>query len=208
MKALATLVLALSASSLAAFADADQYGVRSGPPTGNPGVNAPAAVALIDAWNDVQIPTIGTTYAADCFGFPYTPSQTYNLDRIEFYAGDRPGTVTVAILADDGSGFPTGPVLGTVTYQETSPRRWQGASPVPSVELTAGTLYYVRYQVVPLALLSKADTGVLFTHAWSFSTCANWNGVATVFAWMARFYGDVVTPTRRGSWGTIKMLYR
>jgi hypothetical protein len=208
MKILAAFLMCSLLFGATVPAGADVGGAVLQPTSGTLGVNSPAGVALIEAWNDTETPTTSFTYGADCFGFPYTPAQSYPLVKIDFYAGDLPGTVTVSVLADDGSGLPTGPVLASVTYQETSPRRWQGAELVPAINLTAGTLYYVRYQVVVGAECSFGDAGVVIPHAWSFSNCVSWDGFGSFYPWMARFYSDVITPGDSQTWGRIKTLYR
>jgi len=207
MKTSLALVAALLAVSLGTHASADKRGIQVGPPRDDPGSNTPAAVGLVDAWNDTETPQSVYVYGADCWGYPYRPSKTYDLDRVEFYAGDLEGLVTVSVLADDGSGFPTGPVLGSVTYKETSPRRWQGASLTPTVPLTGGALYHIRYQVLVGSLASVAQGGHLIPHAWSFNNCVSWDGIESS-TWMARFYDEAVTATRPGTWGAIKTLYR
>lgn len=204
------LALLLGAPNVGAQAGSTTLGgVRTGPAAGDPGVNSPALLALMDAWNDAQIPSVQAYYAADCFGFPFTPSHDYVLTRIEFFAGDPAGTVTVSMLADDGSGLPTGPVLGTVTYQETAPRRWQGADLTSPVNVHAGTLYYLRYQPVTSALATMADAGIPIPNTFSFSQCAAWDGPVTAeYPWMARFYSDMPTPALARTWGSLKITYR
>lgn len=201
-------LLLLVATSRPPMAAADDGGLLKRSAPGEPGVASQAMFTLEEAWNDTQAPTVFWTYSAECFGFKYIPSHDYVLTRIEFFAGDVEGPVTVEVRADDGSGVPAGPVLGTVTYQETAPRRWQGADLGPSIEVHAGTTYYIRYQVVVGALTSFADAGALIPHTWS-DQCDAWYPVLSPLnAWMARFYGDATTDARPRSWGQLKMLYR
>jgi hypothetical protein len=202
--ALGTLAAVLLLASTADAADV--AGVRFGR-GGTPGINTPALFTLVDAWNDIQVPVGGTTYAAHCFDYPYVPSKDYTLVRIEFFAGDLAGPVTVSVHANVGSGHATGPALASVAYQETSPRRWQGGDLIPSLSVHAGTLYYVKYQIVPDALCSMGMDGVPIAHGWS-DLCLTWNASDPIFPWMARFYGDVTTAARPHSWGAIKSLYR
>jgi hypothetical protein len=185
---------------------ADVAGVRTGR-GGATGINTPALFTLVDAWNDGQIPVGATVYAAHCFDYPYVPSKDYTLVRIEFFAGDLEGPVTVSVHANVGSGHATGPALASVSYQETLPRRWQVSDLIPSLSLHAGTLYYVKYQIVPTAQCSMGMDGVPIAHGWS-DFCLTWNSSDPVFPWMARFYGDVTTSARPHSWGAIKSLYR
>jgi len=162
---------------------------------------------LADAWNDTEPPDTGWSYAAEHFGWAYTPSTSYVLNRVEWYAGDIGGTVTVSILADDGSGLPTGTVLGSATYDESDVRQWQGADLATPVPLTGGTLYYIVYDIVPGATLSAASSGVIIPHYWFYDSDGYWNGPSASFYWMARFYGDVVTPTGTFSWSEVKGAY-
>jgi hypothetical protein len=183
MAARPTLLCLLLTTCIAVVASADVGGVRSAPPgvTPVPGIASPATFTLADAWNDS-----------------------------EFFSGDDnfQGVVTMSVLTDNGSGLPTGPILGTVTYQEGPPRRWQGANLIPSVPLHGGTLYFIRYQPVFGALTSIATSGVLIPHTWSILDCANFFPVEPAFPWMARFYSEAVTPTQRRTWGRIKAIYR
>jgi hypothetical protein len=211
MAARPTLLCLLLTTCIAVVASADVGGVRSAPPgvTPVPGIASPATFTLADAWNDSGTPDI-RFYGANCFGFPYVPGHDYVLTRIEFFSGDDnfQGVVTMSVLTDNGSGLPTGPILGTVTYQEGPPRRWQGANLIPSVPLHGGTLYFIRYQPVFGALTSIATSGVLIPHTWSILDCANFFPVEPAFPWMARFYSEAVTPTQRRTWGRIKAIYR
>jgi len=211
MAARHTLLCVLLTTCIVVVANADVGGVRSGPPGGVqvPTVTSPASFTLADAWNDSATPDV-KFYGAECFGFPYIPGHDYVLTRIEFFSGDIsfPGPVTVSVLADNGSGLPTGPMLGTVSYQEAPPRRWQGADLIPSVPLHAGTRYFIRYQPVLSALASIATSGVLIPHAFSYSDCVNFFPVEPDYPWMARFYSEAVTPTQRGTWSRIKAIYR
>jgi hypothetical protein len=174
--------------------------------TGTP-VAGPESTSLIDAWNDTQPYAPVGSYAAQCFGFAYVPSQDYMLERIEFYAGGLAGTVTVSVHQDVGDGHPTGPVLGSVTYGESATLGWQGASLVPSVPLTAGVTYYIKYMPVGGAPTSTADGGTIIPHSWA-DFCVSWNGPGPFFFWMARFHGSAPTATEPSSWGMVKRLYR
>jgi hypothetical protein len=166
-------------------------------------LTSPAGVDLVDAWNDDQPPTGGSTYGVDCFGFEYTPSLTYLLYRIEWYGGDIAGDVSTKIMS---GGF-GGTVLGFVAYQETPPRSWQGADFAPPVYLEAGTTYYIVYDGIVGALASIADTGTIIPH-WASGDCTNFNGPFPSAPWMARFYGTTSVSVEPGSWGRIKGIYR
>ena len=167
----------------------------------------PPREEYIEGWNDDQPYQSAGTYAADCFGFAYTPSVSYALERIEFHAGGIGGPVTVSLLEDDGSGEPTGAVLGTVSYEESATHGWQGDNLVPPVSVTAGTLYYIEYQVVVDADASTAASGVLIPHLWSYG-CVAWDGPGNGERWMVRFYGEPQSPVETSGWGRIKSLYR
>ncbi len=167
----------------------------------------PPREEYIEGWNDDQPYQSAGTYAAQCFGFAYVPSVSYVLERIEFHAGGVGGPVTVSLLEDDGSGEPTGAVLGTVSYEESATHGWQGDNLIPPVFVTAGTLYYIKYQVVVGADASTAASGVIIPHYWSYD-CVTWDGYAPYEFWMARFYGQPQNSTERNTWGTIKSLYR
>ena len=163
-----------------------------------------ARETLVDSWNDTQTPLDGWTYSAQHFGFPYTPSTSYTLSRVEWYAGGLGGTVTVSILADSGSGLPDGAVLSSATYVESDVSGWQGGNLDTPVSLNAGTLYYIVYDIVQDATLSHATTGSLVSHYWFYDTNGYWEGPSTLFYWMARFYGDISTPTGNISWSEVK----
>jgi hypothetical protein len=161
----------------------------------------------IEGWNDDQAYWPGHTYGVPCFGFAYVPGETYALKRIEFYAGAASGDVTVSLLENDGTGYPTGPILGTVTYVESATPGWQGADLVPSVPVTEGTQYYIYYEVVVGGHLSIAFSGVIIPYYYS-EDCIDWAGPAGIYCWMARFYGQPQSPTEGTGWGAIKAMYR
>jgi len=166
------------------------------------GVNSPAGLDLVDAWNDNE-PPASFSYGATCFGFEYTPSISYTLHRIEWYAGDIAGEVSTTILS---GGF-GGTVLGSVTYNESPPRSWQGADFAAPVSLTAGTTYSIIYDVVQNALGSIAESGTIIPH-WPSSNCTNFSGPFSTVAWMARFYGMSPVSVESDTWGRIKSTYR
>ncbi|HYM82122.1 MAG TPA: DUF4082 domain-containing protein [Candidatus Limnocylindria bacterium] len=187
--------------------DGDVAGLNLYQSVGPGTVTEPAATSLIDAWNDTQPYASVGTYAATCFGFAYVPPQQYTLERIEFYAGGLAGAVTVSVHADDGSGYPTGASLGSVSYGESATLGWQGANLVPAVALTAGTTYYIKYVPVNGADATTAGSGTVIPH--SFGDCSTWTGPVPAFFWMARFYGmPAVTATTPVTWSRIKILYR
>jgi hypothetical protein len=111
------------------------------------------------------------------------------LERVEFYAGGLAGTVTVAVLGDDGRGNPTGAMLGSATYAESATLNWQGTNLIPPVPLVKGTRYHIRYQPVPGSWCSMARGGTLVPDLWSDDSCATWRGPESAFNWKARFYG-------------------
>ena len=208
MKSLLVAACAVLLLGIPTWADSDVVEGLIRTTGGEAGVQSAASIDLIDAWNDTGVPATSWRYAADCFGFEYVPSTTYALHRIEFFTGEIAGTVAVSVLEDHGSGLPTGSVLGSVTYEETPPRRWQGAALVPPVIVTEGVSYYVRYQVVVDALTSMAESGTIIPHFWSYDDCEAWEGPGQSFAWMARFYGDTMIPVETTTWSCLKALYR
>jgi hypothetical protein len=199
--------LMIVASCGTSFANDSVVGVSIGRDTGDYGFPSLAGTTLIDARNDSAIPVTNQTYLAQCFGWAYTPTTSYVLERIDWFAGDVQGTVTVSVHADDGSGHPTGAMLATVTYVETPPRRWQGDNLSPQVLLLAGTTYYIKYQPVAGALTSIGLSGSITPHSWS-DECDTYYGPGPFFPWMMRFYGSVTTAVEADSWGRVKALYR
>jgi hypothetical protein len=208
MRHWALLLGAVLLASVSSMASAQVFGVNVGTP-GVPVMTDPARESLMDAWNDTQPWTSGWTYGANVFGFAYTPPTTYCLHRMEFYAGGLGGQVMLEIRANDGSGLPNGPILGSVTYNEVETQGWQGANLTTPVTMTAGTLYYIRYYVVVGANCAFATGGTLIPHFWSWDGGASWEGPASSFYWMARFYGDPgATPVFPDTWSTVKALFQ
>ncbi|MFB3909717.1 MAG: DUF4082 domain-containing protein [Candidatus Eisenbacteria bacterium] len=207
---LRALCIVLLVSGTAAFADNGlNYNGLNYNGGGGVGDIPPAArTELIESWNDDLPLDPGWTYGSTCYGWRFEPTLSYTLERIEFYTGGLAGTTTVEVRADDGSGFATGQVLGAVTYPVTDELSWQGADLVPPVEITAGTLYFIRGQVVVDAIAGVAQGGVWIQHSWS-DDCVTWGGPAYTFHWMARFYGTMSpTATTMTTWGRVKSLYR
>jgi hypothetical protein len=95
-------------------------------------------------------------------------------------------------------------VLSSATYVESDVSGWQGGNLDTPVSLNAGTLYYIVYDIVQDATLSHATTGSLVSHYWFYDTNGYWEGPSTLFYWMARFYGDISTPTGNISWSEVK----
>ena len=201
------MLLAALPSGPAVGAEVGGVNLYVGSSAGAP-VTGGEATSLMDAWNDTQPCAPAGSYAAQCFGFAYVPTQNYMLERIEFYAGGVAGTVTVSVHQDVGSGRPTGPVLGSVSYGESATLGWQGADQAPSVLMISGTTYYIKYVPVNGAPASTSSTGTLISHSWA-DDCVTWNGPFPVFSWMARFHGSPLpTSTARTTWSAIKLLYR
>ncbi len=167
-------------------------------------VNEAARESLADSWNDTETHSGASIYTAQHFGFAYTPSTSYTLNRVEWLAGGIGGTVTVAIHADNGSGYPDGALLASATYSESEVTGWQGGNLDTPVALTAGTTYYIKYSPVSGAFVSDATGGTLVAHSWYFDSNGYWEGPGEFFYWMARFYGDISTPTGNISWSEIK----
>lgn len=167
-----------------------------------------ARTGLMDAWNDEMPHDTGYSYGANCFGWRYVPSQTYLLERIEFYAGGLAGTTTVQVREDEGTNHATGPILGEVTYNQAAPMAWQGENLDPPVMVTEGVAVYIKKYVVVDSNCSMALGGTIIPHGWSWD-CISWEGPSSSFYWMARFYGtDDPTPAEASSWGRIKGLYK
>ncbi len=200
---LAVLLIGVPALALALTVG----GVEPASPGGEALPTDPPREEYIEGWNDDQPYDPWGTYSAECFGFAYVPSTSYGLERIEFYAGGVGGPVTVSLLEDDGSGAPTGPVLGTVSYTESATHGWQGENFVPAVYVTEGTLYYIKYQVVVGADMATAASGVIIPHNWSFD-CVTWDGPGSYFLWMARIYGSPQASIESITWATIKSVFR
>ncbi|MBC8368187.1 DUF4082 domain-containing protein [bacterium] len=179
-------------------------GVTLSNETGSQGVPADARESLADSWNDTETHSGASTYSAQHFGFAYTPSTSYTLNRVEWYAGGIAGTVTVAIHADSGSGYPDGALLASATYGESDVTSWQGGNLDTPVALNAGTTYYIKYTTVNGAFLSDATSGTVVAHSWYYDSNGFWEGPGAFFYWMARFYGDISTPTGNISWSEIK----
>ncbi|MBM3316700.1 MAG: hypothetical protein FJY75_02500 [Candidatus Eisenbacteria bacterium] len=208
MRPWAWLLGALLLASTGGAASAQMYGVHTGVP-GVPYMTEPARESLMDAWNDTQPFEPGWSYGANAFAFAYTPSLSYTLERMEFFAGGLGGQVTIEIRANDGTGLPNGPVLAAATYNESAAQSWQGQNLGTPVALSAGTLYYIRYYVVVGANCSFASSGVIIPHFWSWDGGASWDGPAGSFYWMARFYGeDGGTPVVEDTWSGVKGLFR
>jgi len=161
---------------------------------GEMGARSEARENLIEAWNDTGTPGQQLAYGSTFYAWEYSPTTTYTLNRIEFYAGILGGTVTMEILADNLSGYPDGPVLSSVTYEESEVRGWQGANLQPPVTLNAGARYYIRYTPVPNAWWSASSTigGDYYPY---FYYQEQWNWYSPGTRLMARFYGDTSAPT-------------
>jgi hypothetical protein len=171
-----------------------------------PGENSPANLALIEAWNDNGQPGHTSTYASPCFGFVYTPSTSYILEKIEWYAGNIGGTVSTTVR---NGGLNGADLASTGSYAEAPPRNWQGVNLVPPIPVTAGSPYGIVYRIVVGAQISAAATGTLINHWHDPSgACSVFNGPFLSVAWRARFYGTAATPVEQGTWGSIKNIYR
>ncbi len=147
------------------------------------------ASMLIEAWNDDGEPGSSATYGALCYAFPYVPSVSYELDRIDWYAGNVGSTVTTSVRADSLNG----PTLGSVTYSEVPPRDWQGANLIPPVPVIAGQTYYLVYTIgrFDAEVSATSDENGNFISHWAdySNACNTWMGPHS-FLWRARFYGS------------------
>ena len=180
-------------------------GVLLSDQTRGPTQYSPAISSLIEAWNDNGELAYAATYTSPCFAFHYVPSVSYVLERIDWYAGDLPGTVTTTVRSESLNGV----ALASVTYQESPPQDWQGANLIPPVLVTAGESYYLVYNIVVGAQVSAASVGNSISH-WHDpgGACSSWSGPWDGISWRARFYGSIPTPTASGTWGRIKNIYR
>lgn len=163
---------------------------------------------LIEGWNDTEEPLGLLFYEASCYGLPYVPASDYLLARIDFIAGFFPGDNAVEVHADDGSGHPTGKLLGRATFSHGEEVGWYGGEFPEPISLQAGELYYLLYQPAYFSLASVALEGDLIAHTWSFD-CVEWLGPAEPARWMARFYGFTEpTVINETTWSGIKALYQ
>jgi hypothetical protein len=163
---------------------------------------------FMEGWNVDEPIEEGRIYAVMCFAYPYQPGLNYWLDRVEFIAGEGTGTVSIEIRADDGSGYPTGPVLASGSYEQVDTMSWQGADLSPCVFVEQGVTYWVVLQPIVGSRTSTADMGTAITHLWS-GDCVTWEGPTTSLYWMAKFFGGLQpSATDLGTWGAVKALYR
>ena len=163
---------------------------------------------FVEGWN-VDRPFDGSWfYGAACQGPVYRAGATYWLDRIEFMAGVLPGTAVIEVRADDGSGCPTGPILSSGSFEQVVEVGWQGADLSPCVLIEEGVTYCIKYKVVVDSPSSFATGGVIIPHCWSWD-CYYWEGPASSFFWMAKFFGgDMPSAADESTWGSVKVLYR
>lgn len=210
-RAAVLLLVLLSALPIAASAQVQSGVLMQGGPIGT-FPTPPARTDLMDAWNDTETWQPPGTYFSQCMAWLYVPSQTYYLERVEFMAGAVPGTVTVEVRADDGSGMPTGALLATATYDETSPIGWQGGNLDTPVQVTAGVGVYVIYHPVVGAPVTGVFSGTPIQNWWA-DECVTWQGPCGLpwdcLCWMVRFYGSYeIVPTHPTTWGRVRSLYR
>ena len=163
---------------------------------------------FMEGWN-VDQPFDGSWhYGAACQGPTYVAGRTYILERIEFMAGEIAGTAVIEVCADDGSGCPTGAVLGSGSFQQEVTLGWQGADIAPPVPISQGQTYHINYRVVIDSPSSFALGGDLIPHCWSWD-CSFWEGPAASFYWMAKFFGsEVPSAVEQSTWARIKALYQ
>ena len=175
-------------------------------PPGPGGQYSPADGALVEAWNDNGAAGSTSTYISPCFAFQYTPSTSYVLEKIEWYAGDLQGTVSTTVRS---GGINGADLTTTGSYTESPPRNWQGVNLVPPIAVTAGSTYGIIYRIVVGAQVSAAVSGTTINH-WHDPSggCSAFNGPFASLPWRARFYGSQATPTETSTWGNIKSIYR
>jgi hypothetical protein len=206
MRNLLTVAGIVALFGIASAVQASDDGIKHSDLPSDPGQYSPADGALVEAWNDNGAPGAGGTYLSPCFAFQYTPSTSYVLEKIEWYAGNLQGTVSTTVR----SGGINGPDLTTTgPYTESPPRDWQGVNLTPPIAVTAGNTYGIIYRIVVGAQISAATTGIGINH-WHDPTgsCSSFNGPFSSTFWRARFYGSFATPTEPSTWGNIKSFYR
>lgn len=163
---------------------------------------------LVEAWNDTQEPVGFLFYEAGCYGLPYVPESDYLLARVEFIAGFFPGENAVELRADDGSGYPTGKLLGRAEFSHGEEVGWYGTDFPAPIPLEAGRQYYLLLQPAYFGLASVALDGEFIAHTWSFD-CVEWQGPGEPARWMARFFGFTEpTAIAEKTWSGIKALYQ
>jgi len=206
MRNLLTVAALVVLVGVASAVQASDDGINPSNSPGEPGGYSPADGALVEAWNDNGQAGSGATYVSPCFSFQYTPSSSYVLEKIEWYAGNLQGTVSTTVR----SGGINGPDLTTTgSYTESPPRNWQGVNLTPPIAVTAGSTYGIIYRIVVGAQISAATTGTSISHWHDPSgACSAFSGPFTSTAWRARFYGSQATPVEPSTWGNIKTFYR
>jgi len=207
MKRLGIVITVVGLVALTIPALATEDGIILSPAAPAHGQYSSPDTELIEAWNDNGAPGHTASYGSPCFAFHYVPSMSYLLERIDWYAGDVGGQVTVEVRDGDLNGAS----LGSVTYMESPPRDWQGENLIPAVPVTAGADYYLVYSIVVGAQVSGASTGNVLPH-WHDPAvpvaCSTWSGPFNSLPWRARFYGSIATPVEEGTWGQIRNVYR
>ena len=163
---------------------------------------------FIEGWNENETPSTSSVYGGSCYGFAYQPGLDYWLGRVEFMAGGLAGTTTIEIHADDGSGYPTGPLLASGSFHQYIHQHWQGVDLDPCVFVEQGTTYYIKYVVLVSSYCSVAQDGYVVPHSWAHD-CSDWIGPCHSSPWMARFFGGFLpSASETSTWSSVKTLYR
>ena len=115
----------------------------------------------------------GTTWAAQSF----TASSSYSIGSIKalIFRTGSPGTITASIRATDGSGFPTGSDINSVTgttngntLPTDSPYEWREITLSSPVSVTSGTKYAI--------VLRAADGSVSNYFSWRLNISDEYAG--------------------------------
>lgn len=172
------------------------------------GLTFPDTREYIEGWN-VDQPFDGSWYwGADCQGPTYVAGQTYYLERIEFMQGEVAGTAVIEVHAHDAGDCPGGTLLTSGSYEQVATLGWQGADLDPPILVEAGETYHINFRVVLGGPSSFAIGGDIIPHCWSYG-CAFWEGPASSFFWMAKFFGTYEpTPVQELTWARVKSHYR
>ena len=153
---------------------------------------------------DVSVDDI-RRYGVSWYALPYTPSVSYRIDRVEFIHGEGTGTIKIEIRTDNG-GVPSNTILTHGEHQLQESVGFQGADMTPA-ELTAGTPYWVAFQVPLNSQASVGGGGVRIEFLWG-SDGMTWHLRAPTEVWIARFFGDIPTAITPMTWGNVKARYR
>ncbi len=157
------------------------------------------AGVLMEGWNIYATPNLNSWWFATQIAWQYIPTESYYLERVEFYLGRIDRDPVTIQLRDESYGWVAN-VLSGGTFHHTADYTWQGADITPYY-VTEGHFYWITMWYadgIHVPITSDLDGELIgYTYGIGHDGDRYYDGAGPDMPWiyfgfkpMAKFYGE------------------